>query len=73
MARYLFLNNVNCGFNHISFIMGTGDLSSFHIEIIWSYLKSSIRRIYYYIPNNELYYYLKESEFRYLNNNKSKN
>ena len=73
---YQFLNNNNSGYIHISYNhggghWGIGELSTSHIEGIWSYLKTTIKRIYYSIPNKGFYFFLKESEFRYLYKNQN--
>ena len=74
---YKFLNNNNSGYFHISYNQGVGnwgygELSTSYIEEIWSYLKTTIKRIYYSIPNKGFYFFLKESEFRYLYKNQNK-
>lgn len=51
---------------------GYGELSTSYIEGIWSYLKTTIKRIYFSIPNKVFYFFLKESEFRYLYKNQNK-
>lgn len=73
---YMWLNNANTGYNHISFIHGQGNwgygnTSTSHIESVWAYLKKSIKTMYHNMPTKGFYYFIKEAEFRFLMKNKT--
>ena len=39
-------------------------LFAIHVEQLWNNLKSIIKKIYFYIPNNNFVLYFRESEWR---------
>ena len=66
---YSWLDNVDSGYTHHVHNHGHGDFgealdSTSHVEQLWNNLKSIIKKIYFFIPNNNFVLYLRESEWR---------
>ena len=72
MGGYLFLNDVNLGYQHLSHNHGGGDFgygnqSKSHIESILGILKAKIKSVYNIIPSKNLLHFVRETEFKYKN------
>jgi len=66
---YSCLDNADSGYTHHFHNHGHDDFdetldSISHAEQLWNNLKSIIKKIYFYIPNNNFVLYLRESEWR---------
>ena len=66
-SGYSFFIDDNSGYTHLTFNHGHGNFghgvnSTSHIEGLWSYVKSSIKKIYHNILTKGLLYFIKESE-----------
>ena len=66
---YSFINQANSGYQHLSFnhghvLFGEGINTTSHIERFWAFLKSTLKKIYHYIPSKNLIFFLKETELR---------
>ena len=69
-SSYNFLREPGSGYTHLVYSHGHGQWgrginSTSHIESVWAYFKSTIKKIYHSILNKGFYFYLKETEFRY--------
>lgn len=70
------LDHVNSGYSHETHNHGAGDfgfgLSSISsIESLWNALKNKIKKTYHIIPSRDFISFLRESEWKYINRNKS--
>ena len=73
---YSFLDQANSGYDHDTHNHGHGDFgfglnSTSSIESLWSSLKSKIKKTYHNIPSKNFIRFLKESEWKYINRNKT--
>lgn len=73
---YVFLDHVNLGYsletyNHDAGVFGLGLISSSSIEYLWNALKNKIKKTYHIIPSRNFISFLRESEWKYINRNKS--
>lgn len=70
------MNASNLVYNHIDFNNGAGNwrdgnISTSHIESVWSFMKKSILNQYFCILYRGLYVFLKEAEFQFIMKNRS--